>query len=133
MFTKLKGVTFQITVILIFGVNLAFFLPLIKLLSYTHLSFQNSSETSETEYECNDPWRHSMSPKFLQLPSSFSCSMETQNSCQCLNALHEIGNKYQSFVSTLLVCLFLARQLSVSQGLLIHEVSKSHTTTHHSR
>jgi len=28
-------------------------------------------------------------------------------------------------------CLFLAQQAPVGQGLLIHEVSKSHTTTHH--
>jgi len=40
--------------------------------------------------------------------------------------------------NTLLVCFliiyfFLARQPSVGQGLLIHEVSGSHTTTHHSR
>jgi len=31
-----------------------------------------------------------------------------------------------------LVCLFLARQPTVGQGL-IHEVSRSHTPTHHSR
>ena len=31
------------------------------------------------------------------------------------------------------VCLFLAQQPPVGQGLLIHEVSGSHTTTHHSR
>jgi len=31
------------------------------------------------------------------------------------------------------VCLFLARQPTVGQDLLIHEVSRSHTTTHHSR
>ena len=31
------------------------------------------------------------------------------------------------------VCLFLARQPPVGHGLLIHEVSRSHTTTHHSR
>jgi hypothetical protein len=30
-------------------------------------------------------------------------------------------------------CLFLERQPPVGQGLLIHEVSRSHTTTHHSR
>jgi len=30
-------------------------------------------------------------------------------------------------------CLFLARQPQVGQGLLIHEVSRPHTTTHHSR
>jgi len=33
----------------------------------------------------------------------------------------------------LFVCLFLAQQPTVGQGLLIHEVSRSHTTTHHSR
>jgi len=31
------------------------------------------------------------------------------------------------------VCLFLARQPPVGQGLIIHEVSRSHTTTQHSR
>jgi hypothetical protein len=31
------------------------------------------------------------------------------------------------------IYLFLAQQPSVSHGLLIHEVSRSHTTTHHSR
>jgi hypothetical protein len=31
------------------------------------------------------------------------------------------------------LCLFLARQPPVGQGLLINEVSRSHTTTHHSR
>jgi len=31
------------------------------------------------------------------------------------------------------VILFLARQPPVGQGLLIYEVSRSHTTTHHSR
>ena len=30
-------------------------------------------------------------------------------------------------------CLFLAQRSPVGQGLLIHEVSRSHTTTHHSR
>jgi len=29
--------------------------------------------------------------------------------------------------------VFLARQPKVGQGLLIYEVSRSHTTTHHSR
>jgi hypothetical protein len=32
-----------------------------------------------------------------------------------------------------LVCLFLVRQPPVGQGLLIHEVSRSHTTTDHSQ
>jgi hypothetical protein len=31
------------------------------------------------------------------------------------------------------IILFLARQPQVDQGLLIHEVSSSNTTTHHSR
>ena len=30
-------------------------------------------------------------------------------------------------------CLFLARHPPVGQGLLIHQGSRSHTTTHHSR
>ena len=56
------------------------------------------------------------------------------------------GGKKSSFLRTvrlskefacriLFVCLFLARQPPppVGQDLLIHEVSRSHTTTHHSR
>jgi len=35
--------------------------------------------------------------------------------------------------SGLLKAFFFARQPPVGQGLLIHEVSRSHTTTHHSR
>jgi len=35
--------------------------------------------------------------------------------------------------SYLFVCLFLARQPPVGQGLLTHQVSRSHTTTHHSQ
>jgi hypothetical protein len=31
------------------------------------------------------------------------------------------------------ICWFLAQQPPVGQGLLIHEVSRSHTTTPHSR
>jgi hypothetical protein len=31
------------------------------------------------------------------------------------------------------VCLFLVQKPPVGQGLFIHEVSRSHTTTHHSR
>jgi len=31
------------------------------------------------------------------------------------------------------VTFFLAQELPVGQGLLIHEVSWSHTTTHHNR
>jgi hypothetical protein len=30
------------------------------------------------------------------------------------------------------VCLFFAQQPQVGQGLLIHEASRSHSTTHHS-
>jgi hypothetical protein len=35
--------------------------------------------------------------------------------------------------NTTTVCVLLARQPPLSQGLLIHEVSRSHTTTYHSR
>jgi hypothetical protein len=101
MFAKIIGVTFQITVILIFGINLAFILPLIKFLSFTHLSFQNPSETSETEYERIASWRHQ---SFCNFPLVFLTPWKHRTSnCQCQNALHEIGNKYQSFVSTLFV------------------------------
>jgi len=37
------------------------------------------------------------------------------------------------WITLLVLCLFLARELPVGQGLLIHEVSRSHTKTHHSR
>ena len=36
-------------------------------------------------------------------------------------------------VHGMFVCLFLAQQPTVGQDLLIHEVSRSHTTTHHRR
>jgi hypothetical protein len=36
-------------------------------------------------------------------------------------------------LSTLMLLLFLAQQPPVGQGLLIHEVFRSHTTTRHSR
>ena len=42
------------------------------------------------------------------------------------------GLKFMA-ITVNIVCLFLARQPSVSQGLLIPEVSRSHATTHHSR
>ena len=38
-----------------------------------------------------------------------------------------------AFHSSMFVCLFLARQPPMSHGLLIHEVSRLHTMTHHSR
>jgi len=38
-----------------------------------------------------------------------------------------------ALLSYLVALLFLARQPPVGQGLLIHEVSRSHTMTHHSR
>jgi len=38
-----------------------------------------------------------------------------------------------NFSHRLFVSLFLALQPPVGQDLLIHEVSRSHTTTHHSR
>jgi hypothetical protein len=45
-----------------------------------------------------------------------------------------IGYKVvNDYVFLLLVCLFSAQQPLVGQGLLIHAVSRSRTTTHHSR
>jgi hypothetical protein len=38
-----------------------------------------------------------------------------------------------SFTPRILCCLFLARHPPLGQGFLIHEVSRSHSTTHHSR
>ena len=40
---------------------------------------------------------------------------------------------FHSMFVCLFVCLLLARQPPVGQGFLIHEVFRSHTTTHHSR
>jgi len=39
----------------------------------------------------------------------------------------------KKFTLRVFFVLFLAQQPQVGQGLLIHEVSRSHTTTHHSR
>jgi len=54
---------------------------------------------------------------------------------KCNSLVYET-NKYSKFncrtwvfVKILLVCLFLAQQPPVGHGLLIHEVSRSHTTT----
>ena len=46
---------------------------------------------------------------------------------------HSLVCIFPSFYSVCFVCLYVARQPPVGQGLLIHEVSRSHTTTHHSR
>ena len=45
-----------------------------------------------------------------------------------LSFYRNLGPDFKQFV-----CLFLALQPPVGHGLLIHEVSRSHTTTHHSR
>jgi len=54
--------------------------------------------------------------------------------------LNKAFSYYSSLYSKLLgdmqhcrVCLFLARHPPVGHGLFVHEVSRSHTTTHHSR
>ena len=53
------------------------------------------------------------------------------------NELLKRGSRtYLEFSWRTFACLFLVQQLPpspVGQGLLIHEVSRSHTTTHHSR
>jgi hypothetical protein len=36
-------------------------------------------------------------------------------------------------LACLLVCLFVVQQPPVGQGLIIHEVSRSHSTSQHSR
>ena len=41
--------------------------------------------------------------------------------------------KPEDNISNIFIIFFLARQPPVGQGLLIHKVSRSHTTTHHSR
>ena len=43
------------------------------------------------------------------------------------------GTKKLPYTLELLVCLCLERQPPVGQGLLIHEICRSHTTTHHNR
>jgi hypothetical protein len=55
--------------------------------------------------------------------------------CVCWSSHAKIGLNAESMSLFLinLVCLFLAPQPPVGQGLLIHEVSRSHTTTHHGR
>jgi hypothetical protein len=39
---------------------------------------------------------------------------------------------WKKIIWAYIVCLFLARQPPVGHGLLVHEVSRSHTTMHHS-
>jgi hypothetical protein len=63
------------------------------------------------------------------------CDTGFRDTNQCLQ---ELGTylSYTEFHSKRKInveSLFLARQPPVGQGLLIHEVSRSHTTTHHSR
>ena len=53
----------------------------------------------------------------IRSPTNGHCALEKNNT----------GNV------CLFVCLFSARQPPVGQGLLIHEVSRSHTMTHHSQ
>ena len=48
----------------------------------------------------------------------------------CMNAVILFCNLLHF---SLFVCLILAQQSPLGQGLLIREVSRSHTTTHHSR
>jgi hypothetical protein len=52
---------------------------------------------------------------------------------QVLLCYDEAPITYIKFVACMSVCSFLARQPPVGHGLLIHEVSRSHTSTHHSR
>jgi len=48
-------------------------------------------------------------------------------------AFHSKINASNKVIYGLFVCLFLVQQPPVDQGLLIHEVFRSHTTTHHSQ
>jgi len=50
-----------------------------------------------------------------------------------LSAYRDFSPSQLILINGVTFCLFLARQPPVGYGLLIHEVSKSHTTTHHSR
>ena len=61
---------------------------------------------------------------------TFTFDSETYSSenSEILQFLHPQFNN-----RILFVCLFLAQQPPVGQGPLIHEVSRPHTTTHHSR
>jgi hypothetical protein len=47
--------------------------------------------------------------------------------------ISEYETVYFFYFNSLFVCLFLAQQSPAGHGLLIHDVSKSHTTTHCSR
>ena len=51
----------------------------------------------------------------------------------CIGAKYLENKTFMSFDVCLFVCLFLAQQPPVGQGLLFREVSRSHTTTHHGR
>jgi hypothetical protein len=61
--------------------------------------------------------------KFFMASAANLCCCENNKTYHC-NVISDV---------CLFVCLFLARQPPVGQGLLIYEVSRSHTTTPHSR
>jgi hypothetical protein len=77
---------------------------------------------------------------------NLSYAYVTKNAKEVAQELSKIQIKDQHKIITLdikylyvnllvqnIIRLFLARQSPLGQGLLIHEVSISHTTTHHSR
>ena len=77
--------------------------------------------------------KNSRRPLFLQLPIRlWSRQSQFGQLCACS------GTQVPRLVKTAAhrgythyICLFLARQPPVGHGLPIHEVSRSHTTTHH--
>ena len=56
------------------------------------------------------------------------CNLKQMDSMHIL-ILHSYENPYSSN-NYIFICLLLAQQRPVDQGLLIHEVSRSHTTQH---
>jgi flagellar biosynthesis protein FliR len=61
------------------------------------------------------------SEKKVRTVSTVDCTKESLQTCTA------------DMMSLVFLCLFLAQQPPDGHGLLIHEVSRSHTTTDHSR
>jgi len=77
-----------------------------------------------------DSWSHSNTPHSVRLLWTSDQPVAETSTWQHTTFTRDTHSCPQR---DLFVCLFLVRQLPVGHGLLIHEVSRSHTTMHHSR
>jgi len=80
-------------------------------------------------------WRVLATHSIRQFPLHFpSCASPCAITFQLDSTIHKgLAVTGRLLIAWAKVCLFWARQPPVDHGLLIQEVSRSHTTTHHSR